>query len=317
MERRNKWQGHQELGEQGQDVLTEEHDAEGPQEDRQQEELSTDSLAEAVEAAEAEAAEAEAEAVAEAVEFEVDIETEKSKVLCEQISQISLGVCFLGFSRGKDSIASWIYLKKFFKRIIPFHVASVPHLKFVDESLEYYEDFFKTKIHRFMDGSVLKSLWNLQYQPPGSDEEIDRLNLIEFDKHFIVDHMRNKFDIPYAWVAFGINASDSIDRRIYVNKYEGRIDSNKSFYPCYDWKKSLIMDQILRSGVKLPKDYLLANRTLAEVPRYRHLMRMKNVLPDDFDRIKLMFPMIEAEISRNEFRQEKFSSNQKDLPDQG
>ena len=84
---------------------------------------------------------------------EADLETLPSRELCERISKESDGVTFLGFSRGKDSIAAWIYLKRFFKRIIPFHCASVPHLKFVDDSLEYYEDFFATKVHRFLDGA--------------------------------------------------------------------------------------------------------------------------------------------------------------------
>ena len=87
------------------------------------------------------AVKAAAEVVADAV-----VGTEASRRLCEEISSMTGGRCLLGFSRGKDSIAAWLYLRGFFSEVIPFHCSSIPHLSFVDESLDYYEDVFKTKI---------------------------------------------------------------------------------------------------------------------------------------------------------------------------
>ena len=95
---------------------------------------------------------------------------------------MSGGTCFLGFSRGKDSIAAWLQLRKFFTRIIPFHCASVPHLGFVDASLDYYERVFQTKILRYMDGACLEALGTLYWQPPDSEPDIDGMDLWKFDK---------------------------------------------------------------------------------------------------------------------------------------
>jgi len=228
-----------------------------------------------------------------------------SSRLCAEISRISGGVCFLGFSRGKDSIAAWLRLKQFFHTIIPFHCASVPGLAFVDDSLVYYERVFETTILRFMDGACLDGVGNLFWQPPGSEEAVNALELWQFDKHDIIDYLRREMNLPEAWCAFGINMTDSLDRRIWVEKAGGRNDNYKTFYPCYDWKKVQIVQVIKEAGIMLPKDYTAANRTFAGLPAYRHLAHMREWAPDDYERLKLLYPMVEAELARQEFRRAK------------
>ncbi|HNS45421.1 MAG TPA: hypothetical protein PKH37_09350 [Alphaproteobacteria bacterium] len=256
--------------------------------------------------AKAESAEAKAKARAKAAPEGAELPgTEKTRQLCSEIAAASGGVCFLGFSRGKDSIASWLWLQKFFDRIIPFHCASVPGLSFVDESLEYYEEYFQTKIERCISGDIMHAISNLVFQPIEDEQLIDSLEIVSYDNHQVFLSLRAKYNLPNAWCAFGINASDSIDRRIYVNKCNGRHDHRQTFYPCYDWTRAQILDAVSRFGVKLPKDYLLANRTLASIPNLRHLINMEKEMPDELARVELVFPFIRARLARNEFRKGK------------
>ena len=259
-----------------------------------------------------ESAEAKAKARAKAAPEGAELPgTEKTRQLCSEIAAASGGVCFLGFSRGKDSITSWLWLRKFFDRIIPFHCASVPGLSFVDESLEYYEEYFQTKIERCISGDIMHAISNLVFQPIEDEQLIDSLEIVSYDNHEVFLSLRAKYNLPQAWCAFGINASDSIDRRIYVNKCGGRHDHRQTFYPCYDWTKAQILDAVNRSGVKLPKDYLLANRTLASIPNLRHLISMETMMPEDFARVELVFPFIRARLARNLFRKDEADAGKK------
>lgn len=227
----------------------------------------------------------------------------KSETLCTDIA--SLGdTCFLGFSRGKDSIASWIRLKQYFKRIIPFHCAPLPGLNLIDDSLKYYEEYFKTKIYRFIDGECLKAIASLWFQNIEDEDLIDDLNFEWWDKHYIVDHLRKKFKLPNAWCAYGINATDNFERRIYVNKLEGRVDKWKSFYPCYDFTKEYIIKVIKDNNIKLPEDYKYATRTFSGMFTLRGLENLMNGNPTDFNTIETYFPFIKAIIARNKFREE-------------
>ena len=228
--------------------------------------------------------------------------TPGSDRLCREISEASGRVCFLGFSRGKDSIAAWLQLRRFFDRVIPFHCASVPGLRFVDESLDYYERWFGVSILRLMDGSVFGALNELAFQLLSGEAEIDAAGFWSYSKHEILGLLREKYSLPRAWCAFGINMTDSIDRRVYVAKIEGRNENRRTFYPCWDWSRGQILQVISESGIRLPRDYLFANRTLADVPNVRHLERMLKLAPADFERVEMFFPLIAARLARNRFR---------------
>jgi len=214
------------------------------------------------------------------------------------------GVCLLGFSRGKDSIAAWLWLRNFFDRIIPFHLAPIPHLGFVDESLEYYERFFSTPIERFLSPLTALALAQLVYQPPDDEEEIDALPFRRYTVHEVCALLRQKYNVPNAWCAYGIGMYDSISRRAAIKRNRGRVGTQHSFYPCFDWEKSAILRIIDHYKVKLPDDYLLAPRTLADVPGLRHLEYIDKVFPNDMRRIENFFPFIRTALMRNEYRRE-------------
>jgi len=230
------------------------------------------------------------------------IGTPASEALCREICDRSGGTILLGFSRGKDSIAAWLWLKNFARRIVPFHCAAVPHLGFVDASLDYYEQFFDTPIERCLSGEFSGALAKLWFQPANRETAIDRMSLWEYENLEVARLVAAKHGCANAWCAFGINLSDSIDRRIYVQKSGGKNERRRTFYPCLDWPKEMILRTIEESGVRLPADYRLANRSLAGVPNVRHLMRMETEFPDDFARVELWFPFIRARMARDLFR---------------
>jgi hypothetical protein len=226
----------------------------------------------------------------------------ESDSLCEEIAKQSGGVCLLGFSRGKDSVCAWLQLRKYFSRIIPFHCATAPRLTFADKSLKYYEKYFGTKIERYMSGSVVDAVDMLVYQPLEDEDAIDRLDLKRYDNNGVADLVRKKHGLQKAYCAYGINASDSIDRRIYVNQMGGRNDTNLTFYPCYDWSKAEVLARIEEEGIKLAPDYLLSSRTLAAIPAYRIAKPMLDQWPEEFAKLEAVFPFLKASIARMHFR---------------
>lgn len=68
------------------------------------------------------------------------IEYTNSAELCERMAQ-ECDTAIIAFSTGKDSIAAWLQMRRYFKRIVPYYCYSVPNLGFVERSLAYYEDF--------------------------------------------------------------------------------------------------------------------------------------------------------------------------------
>lgn len=237
-------------------------------------------------------------------------ETPESRALCERIAEESEGVCLLGFSRGKDSIAAWLHLRRHFKRIIPFCAGL--DLPFVERSLKYYEEFFQTPILRFVAGDLPTAINGMVYQPPECEGDIDILDASPYSMTDIVRRLRSDLDLPRVWCAWGINASDSLDRRVYVMQYKGRLPRRKSFYPNFDWKRDRIMAWIRAAGVKLPDDYIISNRTISGIPIFREVAMMKEKLPEDYKALKEIFPLADALLARQEFRIRRFERAGKD-----
>lgn len=236
--------------------------------------------------------------------------TQLTDALCKEISAQCGGVCLLEFSRGKDSIVSWLQLRRFFPRLIPFHLASIPHLSFVDESLAYYEDFFQTKIERYLNGYVAWAISDLQYQSPESKSWAESCDYRLVKTREFHEALRRKHDVPLAYCARGLTVGDNLGRRIHLRRYKGRNDKAKVFYPIYDWSKELVLKTVKRSGVKLPKDYWLHSHSLTGMPDYMHLERMRRLFPQDYERTKALFPLIDVSSVRMQFRRERIARTQ-------
>lgn len=230
------------------------------------------------------------------------IEYANSAELCEQMAA-ECDTAILAFSTGKDSIAAWLQMRRYFTRIVPYYCYCVPGLEFVEESLRYYEDFFGCHIYRLPHRSFFRWLRGYVYQPPARATTIERADLPsdeEYNDDTIGDLIRNCAQLPDgAYVGNGVRMADSPYRRIGL-KTHGAINHNaKRFYPVYDWKKEDLMRAFLESGVKLPVDYRLFGRTFDGLD-YRFLKPIKEHYPRDYEKIMDWFPLAELEIRRRE-----------------
>lgn len=219
---------------------------------------------------------------------------EHTKELCEEIAKKSNGTCFLMFSGGKDSVCAWLQLRRYFNRVVPFHCASFPHLAYKDATLDYYEYQFQTRILRMMGEDLKMALARHVYQETIDQcKRIDKLirPVDDYDKLTILSYLRYKFNLPRAWCAVGISASDSIDRRIYCNQTGGKSEEHRTFYPCWDWPRSEIIKAIKESGLKLSSEYKYSKRSMGGVPSATYNAIWAEHYPDDFEKIRFFYPM--------------------------
>lgn len=225
------------------------------------------------------------------------ITTPSTDALCREIAQKSHGTCFLMFSGGKDSVAAWVHLSGYFKRIIPFHCASIPHLKYKEKMLDYYETMFQTRILRLMGEDLKMALVRHIYQlTPWECDQIDEEigEVEDYGKLDILEYLRKEFSLPRAWCAVGISANDSIDRRIYCNKTGGKNKSNRTFYPCWDWTRSQLLEAIREAGMGISPEYRYCKRSMGGVPSATYNKVLMEHFPDDWKETLRWYPLAEA-----------------------
>jgi hypothetical protein len=231
------------------------------------------------------------------------IENLTSEKLCERIaaeSRTSDVIC--AFSMGKDSISSYIQLKRYFKRVHNVFYFMIPNLKFQRESLDYYEQKFGEKIHVIPSPHWYTHLYKLMYQSPDRITAID--NMIYSGKLFIPTYqqlftvVRDEIGVPQStYVANGVRQADSIVRRLAINKCGGENKKEKVFYPVYDWNINKVKEEIKESGIKLPIDYKIWGRTFDGV-EMAFIKGLKENFPEDYETVKFWFPFVEMDFLR-------------------
>lgn len=227
-----------------------------------------------------------------------------SAELCENLARYS-DTAILSFSCGKDSVAAWLQMRKYFKRIIPVYFYDVPHLSFVDEALEYYENFFDTHIYRFPQPAFIKRTLDGIYMNLEQHELALKMNegigfTKDYSKDMIIEAVRESMKVSDdTYHATGIRATDSPTRRMNIKKNGAVHHAQKLFYPVYDWKTEDIVREFDASGVKLPKDYEYIGCTF-DGEGYKFLKGLKEHSPEDYERIIKWFGCGEVEVARYE-----------------
>ncbi len=231
-----------------------------------------------------------------------NLEYTNSDELCEQMAA-ECDTAILAFSTGKDSLAAWLQLRKYFKKIVPYYCYGVPGLEFVECNLRYYEDFFGCHIYRLPHRSFYRMLGGFMDQPPGRVSIIQKAKLPDdstYNDDIIGDIIRNCARLPdAAYIATGVRMADSLFRRLAI-KSHGAVNHNaKRFYPVYDWKKEDLIRAFDEAGVKLPIDYRMFGRTFDGLD-YRFTKPLREWFPEDYQRVLDWFPFCDVEIVRRE-----------------
>lgn len=234
--------------------------------------------------------------------------TPATDALCKEIARKSKGVCILLCSRGKDSLCAWLQLRRYFRRIVPVHCATVPNYDFAARYLDYLEYHFDTRILRLMGEDLKMALVRHVYQQtPWECDEIDEEfgEVTDYSKLDVVEYVRMKFNLPNAWCAVGIGQNDSQARMIYCRKYGGRNDAHKTFYPCFDWPKEELLNAIWESGLYVAPEYKYVKRSMGGVPSATYNKVMMEHFPRDWETTKRWYPLAEVK----NFREEMIDAN--------
>lgn len=240
------------------------------------------------------------------VEDEIRVHFDTSEELREYVAARGDKTCILSFSGGKDSIVAWLALREQFDNIIPVFMYLIPGLRFVEEGIVYFEEFFDTHIIRMPHPSLYRLITSAVFVPPERLKVIESRQWEEFTYDDVFNIVKMAKGLPLdTWTAIGVRSADSLNRRTAIKRYGSLNIERKTFYPVFDWNKDTLMDALVQAEVMLPVDYKLFGRSFDGID-YRFLEPIKREYPDDYATILEWFPMAELELKRIEYRKEYY-----------
>lgn len=197
----------------------------------------------------------------------------------------------VGFSGGKDSVACLDLCFKYFDYVQPFFMYVVPSLEFQEVTLRYYEKKYNTEIIRVPHFMLSDFLRYGTYRLP--DMEVPMVKTVE-----LYNYLREKTGIY--WISAGERIADSMVRRAMI-KESSSIDRKRGrFYPIAYWNVNQVRSYNKQNRLPLS----LENKSLGYSFRSlmaKELIEIKRLFPQDYEKIKDMFPLVDVELSREVF----------------
>lgn len=202
----------------------------------------------------------------------------------------------LAFSGGKDSLCAWLRLREHFPRIVPVFQYWIPGLQFVDRTLDYYEQYFATKIIRVPHPGWYDAMRYGLFQTPVTFQVTDSYSFrrVTFDQQR--DWIAADLGIE-RWMATGMRAADSVRRLLTIRKIGCLSNGNRKLYPIADLTKADVIAMLRAHGVKLPPEYAFLRRSFDGLQE-TYLSAIRMHWPRDYATIQRWLPLIEAEFVR-------------------
>ncbi|MEQ1694761.1 MAG: hypothetical protein ABL901_02875 [Hyphomicrobiaceae bacterium] len=224
------------------------------------------------------------------------------KKLFDEIKRLQgHGKVILAFSRGKDAIAAAVGILDHFDEVIPVYYDPMPGLDLTAESIHYFEQkLFGRKIHIVPHPNMMRMLKNYVFQDPTGFFVANAIDWPRWTHELVRQHICRIEKLPSeTYQATGVRAADSVTRRTALIKHGPITPSKHTFHCVWDWNKERVIKEINARGIRMPEDYSIWGRTLDGVDA-RFMIPLRQHRPADYERVRTMFPFIEADIMRYE-----------------
>ncbi|MDA3900048.1 MAG: phosphoadenosine phosphosulfate reductase family protein [Spirochaetes bacterium] len=194
------------------------------------------------------------------------------------------------FSGGKDSIATldlcMSYLNPKKCRIVYWYF--VKGLRVKEQFFRHYEKRYGITIEQEAHPSLSEMMAKNVFMHTQKTVPIVSIGDGE-------NYLRKKYDISY--LAYGFRKNESLQRRGQISQCKGFDKVHKKIYPIGDWNHNHVLKYLNHRKLPLPVEYSYGFRDINFISG-EPLIWLKQNYPDDYDRVKEVFPLIDVELMR-------------------
>jgi phosphoadenosine phosphosulfate reductase len=196
----------------------------------------------------------------------------------------------VGFSGGKDSLVCLDLCVRVFKKVVPFFMYLVPDIEICNQALEYAKERYGLPVIQYPHWLIFRLLKYGIYcdYNEKNNQEIPELKINDIHKAIVHDT-----GIPL--VCWGAKKSDSMWRRRYfsINKFD------QVCYPLKEWNKQDVFAYLRLNKIPIPDT---AGVTASGIDlSTKPVLWLHDKYPEDYAKIKEIFPFVEAIVKRREF----------------
>lgn len=218
---------------------------------------------------------------------------------------VKLGIdsVIVGVSGGRDSVATLDLCVKHFRTVRAYFMYIVPGIQFQERYLQMLERRYKVEIvrvpHFTLPRIMSQGVFRHKTKSTGA--------LRKCRQHHLYAYIRQQLGLH--WIALGEKASDSLQRNTQMAQRGGVQTQRGTIMPLAWWSNSDVESYVSSLRIPLAPDYALAasapdalrrsrSGSFSSLLRIDALIQIRERYPDDYERIKRMFPLVDAHIIR-------------------
>lgn len=204
-------------------------------------------------------------------------------------------VCFV--SCGMDSAMALDVCCKHFGRVEPVFMYVVEGISFQERYLRYLEQRNGVTIRRVPHWGLSRVLKGgaFRYHTDGAS------SLKRLKPRHVEDYARKITGLR--WVATGEKYHDSLERNVQISQANGISEERGKLWPLAWWTHSDVQSYAARERIMASPEYRL-KLNCGHRGSFSSLLSVDEIVPiyenylDDFERIRRVFPMVEAQVQR-------------------
>ena len=206
----------------------------------------------------------------------------------------------ISYSGGKDSLVVLDLCSKVFENVYCFFMYTIKDISFQKTMLDFAVKRYGVEIKQYPHPQISRYLKNNIYCFPSGRANSEQRILKLSD---IYDIAREDFGAHY--IAVGWKKNDSVDRRIVINQLPDNATDKKGkrLYPLANWSDKQIYAYMKLN--KLPIPETLGIKSFDIELTYKVLSPLKIRYPDDYARVKRVFPLIDAVLHKGKLNENK------------
>lgn len=212
----------------------------------------------------------------------------------------------VGVSCGLDSVATLDLCHRHFSRVAAYFMYIVPGLSFQEQYLGYLERRYKPleiiRLPHWMLSGWFRS--NLFRHPTKQANKTPRVRIGDVEAF-----VRRKTGVE--WFATGEKTSDSLERNAQIRPCGGINEQRRRVWPIAFWSQRDVAAYCERRGILRAPDYRVMpdGRSFGSL-WVEQIAAIKRHFPDDYAKIREVFPLVDAQILRAEFLAQSKHANE-------
>jgi phosphoadenosine phosphosulfate reductase len=215
----------------------------------------------------------------------------------------------VAYSGGKDSILTLELCSKVFDRVEAYFLYVVPWLSWEIEPIRWAENRYGIKVHQIPHPSLSKMFREATFR----HGTMGATGCPLLHHRQAENYARELTGIDY--IAAGERCNDSLERQAYIKHCQGIDHQRRRIYPIGFWREKDVVSYLAMNDIPTPRQYRFSeDQHFKERGKKNQqfggfqidtVAYIKQNMPADYEKIKELFPLIEAQAVRAEIYRQK------------